>query len=101
MGLPQGDPWAPLGCLAVVAPPLRRINVHLGDTSVQILFHDDRSGLTRMLASMRAAIALRAQFAGASGPPTNDGKTQRWARTPTASKELSEPGDFQAVGEGV
>eukprot|EP00969_Alexandrium_andersonii_P314932 13913044-Alexandrium_andersonii.AAC.1 len=63
MGLPQGDPWAPLGLLAVVAPPLKCINVQLGDASVQVMFLDDRSDLTRSLASMRAAIALWDQFA--------------------------------------
>eukprot|EP00969_Alexandrium_andersonii_P312204 13794059-Alexandrium_andersonii.AAC.1 len=50
---------------------------------------------------MRAAIALWDQFATASGPPTNDSKTQRWARAPTASKELAASHDFQAVGKGV
>eukprot|EP00969_Alexandrium_andersonii_P109061 4811699-Alexandrium_andersonii.AAC.1 len=78
-----------------MAPPLQRVDLLLHGQSIQVLYLDDRSGLTSSLRALREVLRLWGILASCSGLLTDEGKTQRWARASAAARAMTGTSDAQ------
>eukprot|EP00969_Alexandrium_andersonii_P304016 13438521-Alexandrium_andersonii.AAC.1 len=54
--LPQGNPWGPIGSLAVLAAPASHVEQALGGRGLQIVYLDDRSGYAESVSALRSIL---------------------------------------------
>ena len=88
----QGDLWGPLALAAVLAGPLRKIRERIPHPCFSICYMDDRSAGMADLPTLQTWLAELALFENHIRMKTNHSKTQVWARTAEAHRQLDEAG---------
>ncbi|CAE7276521.1 unnamed protein product [Symbiodinium sp. CCMP2592] len=83
-GLPQGDPWSPLGLAAVLAAPKQDAARQAPGTEC-LLYLDDRTLLSTSRDSLRIALDTWGELEQVSRMRTNESKTQFFCRSPNSA----------------
>ena len=86
LGLPQGDPWSPIGLALVLAGPVRKL---AAETSLfQVTFLDDRTAFGNSVQDIRAFFREWTCFEQLGRLKTNQEKTQIFASSMVAKLNL-------------
>ncbi|CAE7276503.1 unnamed protein product [Symbiodinium sp. CCMP2592] len=83
-GLPQGDPWSPLGLAAVLAAPKQDAARQAPGTEC-LLYLDDRTLLSTTKDSLRIALDTWGELEQVSRMRTHETKTQFFCRSPNSA----------------